>query len=360
MLNALLGSGLFTLFTALPILKAKRADKVKKKICEFAIVVHGGAFNIPDSIYEASESGVRNAVCAGYKVLKEGGNALDAVEAAVNSLENDPTFDAGYGSVLTQESEIEMDAMIMDGTNLDVGGIACVKTVRNPISLARKVKDQTNHTLIVGVGADKIARKFGIEKVGTTELTTQAAIDELALFHGKYDSTVNNLFNTHVLDNDVSSMCHDTVGCVCIDRHGNLAAGTSTGGITAKWGGRVGDSPIIGSGAYADNMKGAVSTTGHGESIAKLCLAKSAVDRMSQLTRVESDRKPRIAIEQSLEEMRNRVDGCGGAIGVSPTGHVGIGFTTPRMCWASVQCLEGEIVQGYSGVDPGQRNEFTP
>ena len=324
----------------------------------YSIIVHGGAFAIPDAIYNASEKGCQNAVCVGGKILQAGGTAMEAVEAAVNVLENDPTFDAGFGSVLTSEGEIEMDAIIMDGHDLSVGSVACCTSVRNPISLARKIKDDTHHCLVVGKGSDRIAREFGFEEVGTSDLVTQAARDELAK-HTAYNRAVNTIFNTHNLieDNSGDNRGHDTVGCVAIDQYGNIAAGTSTGGITYKTPGRVGDSPIIGSGAYADNLKGAVSTTGHGESIMKMCLAKEVVDKMGSYC--SSYYQPKHALEEALVNMKNRVDGCGGAIAVAPNGAIGKAFTTPRMCWASLEAFVGvDGAIGHSGIDPGQNNVF--
>eukprot|EP00605_Chrysophyceae_sp_TOSAG23-4_P000733 GSChrysophyteH1.ASY1.ANO1.818.1 assembled CDS len=188
-----------------------------------------------------------------------------------------------------------MDSVIMDGRDLSVGGVACCTSVSNPISLARRVKDETEHCLIVGQGADQIARKFGIKYVSTEELTTPA-----------------------------ENAGHDTVGCVALDAYGNLAAGTSTGGITAKTPGRVGDSPIIGSGAYADNLKGGVSTTGHGESIAKMCLAKGIVDILPR-------ERPCVTAKA---------------------------FSTPRMCWASIEAT-GNGLELYSGIDPDKIETFS-
>ena len=329
-----------------------RAWMTKKR--SYSIIVHGGAYAIPDAIYEASESGCRHAVQAGAKVLQAGGTAVEAVEAAVNLLENDATFDAGYGSVLTSDGEVEMDAIVMDGSDLSVGAVACCTTVRNPISLARRVKDSTEHCMIVGRGSDRIARKFGFEEVNTNDLVTQAARDELKKFQA-YTRAVNNIFNTHNLIEE-PNLGHDTVGCVAIDQYGNMAAGTSTGGITSKTPGRVGDSPIVGSGAYADNLKGAVSTTGHGESIVKMCLAKEVVDSISS-----SYYNPEKVLQGALLNMKTRVNGCGGAIAVAPNGDVGVAFTTPRMCWASVEAFEGNeanVTLGKSGVDPGQVNHF--
>ena len=317
-----------------------------------AIICHGGAYSIPDNLVDASEKGCRAAAIAGMKVLRGNGSALDAVESAIKTLENDPAFDAGYGSVLTSDRTIEMDACIMDGRNLNAGGVACVKTVRNPITLARNVMERTDHVLIVGSGADKFARDVGMEEVGTDDLLTEAAKEEYNRFT-KYRNSVGSLFN------NAEGMGHDTVGAVAIDMDGNIAAGTSTGGITAKYAGRVGDSPIIGSGLYADNALGGVSSTGHGESIAKVILAKDSLDVMS---RQLLGGNPTEALKQALDFMKAKVDGCGGTIAISPSGRTGHAFTTPRMCWSSIESKDidadtGEMI-GFSGIEKKDRHPF--
>jgi len=332
----------------------RRQQQFSENQSQIAIIVHGGAYAIPDSSTYACEMGCRNAAQAGYKVLSNGGSAAEAVEAAVNVLENDPAFDAGYGSVLTAEGVVEMDAVIMDGETLDAGAVAGVTSVRNPITLARHIMKQTKHVLLIGSGADKFARKIGLEEVSTKDLVTQAAIDELSQFR-KYSDTVGGLFNTTAT---AAASGHDTVGCVCIDRKGTIAGGTSTGGITAKMQGRVGDSPIIGSGLYADSKKGGVSTTGHGESIMKMCLAKSGVDLLMMPS---NKNNPTRACELALQEMLSRVEGRGGMIAVSPRGVLGHACTTPRMCWASVESSFNIdcATSCYSGLEPRDKNIWT-
>ncbi|KAJ8308615.1 hypothetical protein KUTeg_013489 [Tegillarca granosa] len=219
------------------------------------IVIHGGAWAIPDDLAEASVEGVIRAAKTGYATLLDGGSAVDAVENAVKVLEDEPAFDAGTGSVLNSNGEVEMDAVIMDGKTLSAGG--------------------TDHVLLVGNGANQFAEEIGMERVQTEELVTEEGRKEYEHFL-KFKTTVNVLFRNR--DNSG----HDTVGTVAMDKNGNVAFGTSTGGITAKRPGRVGDSPIIGSGGYADNVSGAVSTTGHGESIMKVCLARHVTYLMEQ------------------------------------------------------------------------------
>ena len=243
---------------------------------EPVIIVHGGAWAIPDTLKDPSLHGVQIAAKAGWEVLLQGGSAVDAVEKAITLLENDPTFDAGTGSVFTAAETIEMDAIIMEGTNLSVGAVAAVENVKNPIQLARIIMEKTEHTMLVGVGANAFAAERGIPSVPLKELETLGALEELQRFK-TYKKAVTGNFSERQ-DYKGNFLGHDTVGCVAMDRDGLLACGTSTGGITGKRPGRVGDSPLVGCGAYADNESGAVSCTGHGESIAKVCLARRIVE----------------------------------------------------------------------------------
>ncbi|XP_041350653.1 isoaspartyl peptidase/L-asparaginase-like [Gigantopelta aegis] len=301
------------------------------------MIVHGGAWAIPDDLAEASVNGVKKAVCAGYQVLLQGAAAVDAVEAAVCMLEDDPAFDAGTGSVLNFDGEVEMDAVIMDGHDLRAGAVACVQNIAHPVKLARMVMDKTDHVLIVGKGANQFAKEMRVETVPTEKLVTEEAVRELE-YYRKYKSTVNSLFKTR---DDV--LGHDTVGAVALDCMGNLAFATSTGGISAKRPGRVGDAPIIGCGGYADSKVGGVSTTGHGEAIMKICLAKNIIHFMEQ------GLSPQEASESALRSMAERVSGSGGVITISNHGNVGKHFTTERMAWAWLK--EGQM---HYGLNPGE------
>jgi len=287
------------------------------------IVVHGGAWSIPDHMETVSREGVKNAAKAGYSVLLSGGSALDAVTAAVMALEDDPAFDAGRGSVLTDSGKVEMDAMVMDGENLETGAVASVNNVRNPIMLARKVMEKTDHTLLVSHGAVQLAETLQVEKADQDYLITEAGRQEWETYK-QYNQTVTNLFNQRI------NSGHDTVGAVARDKNGNLSCATSTGGITGKRPGRVGDSPLVGCGGYADNHSGAVSTTGHGESITKVCLAHKIISRL------EDGESPRDASSKSLKFMFDRVAGSGGCIVIDKHGRYSAQFTTERMPWASI------------------------
>lgn len=288
------------------------------------LIVHGGAWAIPDTLASSSTEGVKNAALEGYKVLMSGGSALDAVETAVCSLENNPTFDAGNGSVLNEDGEVEMDAIIMEGSKLRSGAVAAIKNVPNPIKIARLVMEKTEHVLLVGEGANRFASKLGMGQVEFTTLVTEQALEEWQRFK-KYPQTIETLFENR------ASGGHDTVGAVALDSSGHLAAATSTGGITAKMVGRVGDAPIIGCGAYCDDNTGAISCTGHGESILKTCLARHISGLLQQ------GKSSQQAVVEALDYMRARVNGYGGAIVTDKNGNVGLHFTTSRMAWAYIK-----------------------
>ncbi|MBN3270994.1 ASGL1 asparaginase, partial [Polyodon spathula] len=286
------------------------------------IVVHGGAWAIPDKIAEDSISGVKNAILEGIKILEKGGSALDAVERAVRSMEDNPVFDAGHGAVLNANGEVELDAVIMDGKTLAAGAVSSIRNISNPVTFARSVMEKTDHVMLTDRGANQYADCQGIPKVATDELITEGERKEWEHYQ-KYAHSVKTLFN--------SQLVHDTVGAVALDCSGNVACATSTGGIRNKMVGRVGDTPIIGSGGYADNNIGAVSCTGHGESIMKVTLARLILFHMEQ------GKSPEQATDEALQYMGKRVHGAGGAIVVSPDGKWAARFTTERMAWASIK-----------------------
>jgi L-asparaginase / beta-aspartyl-peptidase len=278
------------------------------------IIVHGGAWDIPKRLFDLNIRGVEDAVGSGWKVLKGGGKALDAVVAAVNSLEDNPVFDAGVGSVLTEEGTVEMDAMIMDGATLNAGSVAGLRDIRHPVDLARIVMEKTPHVLMIGEGANRLAEKYKVERLPQDKLITEEARRELAEWLEKKKSSANG---------------HDTVGAVALDHLGNIAAATSTGGTTGKLVGRVGDVPIIGCGGYADNMIGGSSSTGHGESIIKVNLAKLVLNHIEAGTPVQQ------ATDKALAYMKDRVSGTGGVIALDKKGNTGHSHTTPHMVWAT-------------------------
>jgi beta-aspartyl-peptidase (threonine type) len=309
------------------------------------LLVHGGAWAIPADAAAAHQAGVRNALEVGYNLLSRGASALDAVEAAVSVLEDDPTFDAGRGSFLTSDGSVQLDALLMDGGRMKAGGVACVERLRNPIQAARLVLERSAHVYFVGEGAERFAHAHGMALIDNSELVldrererlTQAKVREAAglgddTFSG-LDSPLAPVFHddkspeTAVVDNPARFASHDTVGAVALDSHGNLAAATSTGGTLNKTPGRVGDSSLIGCGCYADNLSAAVSLTGWGEPIMKLVLGKWATDRVGNGT------APEIAAREAVAYLFNRLGGHGGIILLGPDGRFGLAHNTPAMAW---------------------------
>eukprot|EP00038_Savillea_parva_P003591 m.127869 g.127869 ORF g.127869 m.127869 type:complete len:331 (-) comp11219_c1_seq2:1443-2435(-) len=306
-----------------------------------AIIVHGGAWDIPDALEKASRRGCVDAASVGYSVLAQGGTAVEAVEAAVRIMEDNPVFDCGHGSVLNADGEVEMDAMIMDGNGLHAGAVAAVQGVSHPITLARQVMRQSDHVFLVGKGARRFADEMGHAVTPASELVTPAAQAEYDAYkRTSYRRPVHDLFN--------KPEGHDTVGAVAVDCMGNVAAATSTGGITMKRPGRVGDSPLIGAGGYADNSMGACSATGHGESLARYTASYRA---LAHLAASGNDADPSDAVHVVLQTMLQRVEGRGGLIVVTPDGRVGHGCTTRRMVWASCR---GVYAHGSNGTPPSE------
>ena len=290
-----------------------------------AVIVHGGAYEIPDSLVRPSVDGCKRAARKASEVLRDGGSALDAVEAAVRLLEDDPTFNAGHGSVLNVAGEVEMDAMIMEGKDLQFGAVACVQGIANPVSLARKVMEGSNHVMLAGKGANQFAEEVGVQKASMEELVSPKAKAKWEDFV-KYHDVVRDVFNKP----SSSTSCSDTVGAVVRDQHGNIACATSTGGITLKRVGRVGDSPLVGCGTYCDNSLGGVSCTGHGESIARVTLASRVLGLLS------SSPSAQLAADRSMEFMWEKVQGRGGVIMITAKGEIVRSFSTLRMAWASI------------------------
>jgi len=285
------------------------------------LLIHGGAWAMPDDAVVAHENGIANALTAGYALLEKGASAVDAVEAAVAVMEDDDTFDAGRGSFLTQDGRVQLDALLMNGANLRTGGVACVERLRNPIRAARLVLDRSPHMYFVGTGAERFARQNGMALVDNTELIVPRERERLMAFQkaelqGATDTTFSGPLDSH-----------DTVGAVALDANGNIAAGTSTGGTLSKAPGRVGDSSLIGCGCYADNLSAAVSLTGWGEPIMKLVLGKWAVDR------VAAGASPEESARAAIDYLFERLGGHGGIILLGPDGRVGMAHNTPRMAW---------------------------
>jgi beta-aspartyl-peptidase (threonine type) len=274
-----------------------------------ALIVHGGAGADPAE-GEELRAGVQAAVLAGWRVLAEDGRALDAIEAAVRVLEDHPHFNAGHGSALTAAGTVEMDASLMEGDRLNCGAVAGVSRVAHPITLARRVLDDGQHVLLIGEGAHAFAQSVGVPARDPAALVTDRQRRRLA---------------AHAADS------RGTVGAVALDRHGTVAAATSTGGMVGKRPGRVGDSALIGCGTYADSTLGGVSCTGSGEAIIRVVLARRALDYLKEAD--DPDYAAKVSVDLLVEEGR----GEGGLILVDWRGRVGYAHSTALMpvAWMS-------------------------
>ncbi|PYX97538.1 MAG: peptidase T [Acidobacteria bacterium] len=284
------------------------------------LVIHGGAWAIPEDMVDAHLRGVRNAIAAGWRVLDAGGTALDAVEQSVVIMEDDDTFDAGRGAFLNREGKVQLDALIMDGATLRAGGVGCVEHLRNPIRAARKILSESPHIYFVAEGAERFAVEHGIPLCKNEDLIIPREVERLREFQSHLAEHEKDLF--------APTISHDTVGAVALDCDGNIAAATSTGGTLNKAPGRLGDSSLIGCGCYADNASAAASTTGWGEPIMKLVLAKWSADRVS------AGNSPEWVAPEAMNYLQARVQGHGGIILLDARGRFGIAHNTPRMAWA--------------------------
>jgi beta-aspartyl-peptidase (threonine type) len=275
---------------------------------------------MPDDMVEAHLKGVRNALAAGWRALTGGGSAVDAVEESVVVMEDDETFDAGRGSFLNADGKVQLDALIMEGSTLRAGGVGCVERIANPVRAARKILSESPHVYFVAEGAERFAAEHGIKLCKNEDLIIPREIERLREYQAHKEEHRTDLF--------APTDSHDTVGAVALDRDGNVAAATSTGGTLNKAPGRLGDSSLIGCGCYADNTTGASSLTGWGEPIMKLVLAKWAADR------VATGNLPEWAAAEAIDYLKTRVNGHGGIILLDAKGRFGIAHNTPRMAWA--------------------------
>jgi L-asparaginase / beta-aspartyl-peptidase len=289
-----------------------------------SLIVHGGAWNIPDDLVEAHRNGVTNALSRGWDVLRSGGTSVDAVEQVIRILEDDDTFDAGLGSHLNAAGQVELDASIMNGKTFRCGAVACVRNIRNPITLARKIMEDSEHILLVGSGAERFAIEHGMILCEVDELLVEREVKRWKESQGKENFSTKDAFRSEQRPSD-------TVGCVAMDKAGTISVGTSTGGTFNKYPGRVGDSPLIGCGSYADNSIGGVSTTGWGEAMIKVVMAKTVIDLMD----VHHD-SVETAVRAGIELLHKKVDGFGGVIAMNAKGEFGIAFNTPRMARAFI------------------------
>jgi beta-aspartyl-peptidase (threonine type) len=277
-----------------------------------SIIVHGGAWDIPDDLVEAHELACKAALLEGWGILTSGGHALDAVEAAIRVMEDDPHLNAGTGSVLNAEGKVQLDASIMEGGSLAAGAVAAVEGLENPISLARRVLESEN-VFLVAEGALVFARAAGMELCSAEELVVER---EVRLWQEWREGQAS------------SHAAGDTVGAVAMDERGTIAAGDSTGGRPFKHPGRVGDSPLIGCGVYADNSLGGAACTGWGESITRVVLARIALEF------VRGGNPAQEAARLAIRLLEDKVDGRGGVILIDPRGEVGFAFSTEALAHA--------------------------
>jgi beta-aspartyl-peptidase (threonine type) len=298
----------------------------------WCVLVHGGAGRVPEDRRERHVEGCRRAARVGGDVLRAGGSALDAVERAVRELEDDPHFNAGTGACLNADGHVELDASIMEGRALRAGAVCALSRFAAPISIARAALEDGRHVLYAAEGAARFARSKGFEPVAEEALVTEAARAALARVREGTGGAVG--------------WAGGTVGAVARDAEGICAAATSTGGMVNKRAGRVGDSPIIGAGTYADDAAGAVSLTGDGEGMIRLCAARSIVDRM------RAGSSPEEAASELLRELSGRFGMKGGAIVIDPRGRFGLARTTGTMSWAAVLEKSGglEATDEVSGI----------
>ena len=276
-----------------------------------SLVVHGGAGVFRPEIHDDCLAALRRALDSGWKILHRGGSAIDACQEAIVELEDEVLFDAARGSHLNRDGKVQMDAILMDGSTLRAGAVGAVERVRNPIRLAHLVLEKSEHIFLTGYGAEAFAVENGVALCDPRELITEDAFNRWSAHSQKVES-------------------FGTVGAVAIDQKQNVAAGTSTGGTFFKYPGRIGDSPLIGCGCYADNQSAAVSCTGHGESIMKIVMAKKVADL------VETGLDAQKAAEQAVRILEARTAGGGGLIVVDKAGRLGAAFSTPTMAWGSM------------------------
>ncbi|HEY3991323.1 MAG TPA: isoaspartyl peptidase/L-asparaginase [Ktedonobacteraceae bacterium] len=306
-----------------------------------SIVVHGGAGDISPDRHARASQGCQEAALIGWRVLQSGGSALDAVEAAVRALEDNPAFNAGTGACLTAEGNIELDAGMMDGRTLDVGAIAGIELVKNPISLARQVLSSP-HVLLMGRGAEQFADEQGISRCTFEDLLTERQYQLWKKYLADHEIAPDS--EPQLIRREVASLAardeqkHGTVGAVAVDSSGALAAATSTGGLHNKYPGRVGDSPLVGGGFYADDQA-AISCTGHGEDFARLLIAKRAADFVAQGLSAQE------AAEATIAFLGTKATGTGGLILVDQRGGVGFAWNSQNLAHAYLcEGLEEPVV----------------
>lgn len=312
---------------------------------KIAIAIHGGASSASKRDYEKEEAykkSLKEIVESSYKILEEGGTALDAVEHAVRLLEDDPLFNAGRGSGLNCNGEVEMDAAIMDGSNLDAGAVSALRHVKNPVTLARIIMERTEHVILSADGAEEYAIEVGMDMKPRKYFITPERYKTWA--DGKEEEAEKKIEKEEAQKNgkekskETKQKGYGTVGAVALDQYGNLASATSTGGTPSKMCGRVGDSPVIGAGTYANNKTCAVSCTGDGEFFIKTCAAHD----VSSMIAYKEISLQEAADEVILKKIK-KMGGEGGLIAIDKEGNVALPYNCEKMSRAS-KTSDGEMV----------------
>lgn len=303
---------------------------------DFAIVIHGGAGtilkkNMTDEMEAAYKEVLENAIRTGYEILNNGGSSLDAVTKTINVMEDSPLFNAGKGAVFTNDETNELDASIMDGKTLNAGASAGTSTVKNPIDLARAVMDNSPHVMLSGKGADTFAREQGLEIVETDYFYTERRMNALKRIKESEKVELDHDDKTAFYDPIIKNSKFGTVGCAALDKDGNLAAGTSTGGMTNKRWGRIGDAPIIGAGTYANNATCAVSSTGWGEYFIRAMVAHD-ISAMMEYKGVSLKEAARTVIHDKM----GGLGGDGGVVAVDKDGNIAMEFNSEGMYRATM------------------------
>ncbi|MFQ5629172.1 MAG: isoaspartyl peptidase/L-asparaginase family protein [bacterium] len=307
----------------------------------FGMVIHGGAGtilkkNMTPELEAAYQAKLEEALATGHEILKNGGASMDAVQAAINIMEDSPLFNAGKGAVFTHDGTHELDASFMDGKTLNVGAVAGVKHAKNPINLARLVMDKSEHVMMAGAGAEEFGKLYGIELVDQTYFYTERRRQQLERAKEAEQAESGSSSSANIITREDHKF--GTVGAVALDKSGNLAAGTSTGGMTNKKFGRIGDSPIIGAGTYANNNSCAVSATGHGEYFIRLTVTRDIAALVEYKGMSVQD-----AGDKIINEKLTALGGTGGVIIIDRYGNMATPFNTAGMYrgWVGE---DGEVV----------------
>jgi beta-aspartyl-peptidase (threonine type) len=329
------------------------AEKQIDSVENFGIVIHGGAGtilkeNMSDSLENAYKTKLEEAIRTGHEILANGGTAIEAVQRTINVMENSPLFNAGKGAVFTNAETNELDASIMDGKTLNAGAVAGVTTVKNPINLAWEVMENSDHVMLSGKGAEAFAKEQNIELVTPDYFYTEKrfkSLQRLKERNSKKSELDHDNGKTAFIDPFIKDSKFGTVGCAALDKHGNLAAGTSTGGMTNKRWGRIGDAPIIGAGTYANNKTAAISSTGWGEFFIR-GMAAYDISAMMEYKGISLAEAAREVIQNKIPNL----GGDGGIIAIDHNGNVSMEFNTAGMYRAKMN-KNGELQIGIYGSD---------